>query len=73
MIVGTKDESCNAVTKYPKLMIASNNEVVLFSGPSAGVLVVAVEESLVSVGTFSKIWLMRNFTLYTGEVTLKNG
>jgi hypothetical protein len=48
--------------------------VVLFNCSGCGVVVVPTSKAAGSVvGHFSKAWNMENFTLYTGEVTLKNG
>ena len=64
-----KTDKLAAVT-YPCLMVGDSGGVILMVAYGEGVVV--VPDSASPLGEFSKIWMQRNLTPYTGTVTLSN-
>lgn len=65
------EEKSNEI-KFPCLMKAEDNLVVLFSANKTGVVLVNDDDEENKIGEYSCIWDMQCFEPFNGEITLEN-
>ena len=58
-------------TKWPRLMISKDEDLlIMFSGPSTGMVIACNNESN-CVGMYCDTWEMREFIPFNGSITIK--
>ena len=57
---------------FPKLMIAEDGEIVLFSEEKVGVIVNTKINSFYQIGEYSDDWHMNSFKDFYGSITMSN-
>lgn len=70
-MVKAEVDTARAVSgEFPKLMVASDGEIVLFVDYGKGMVVNGGKEN--AMGAYSSSWVMDCFQHFTGTVTLSN-
>jgi len=72
MKVIVKEKESGADIKYPCLMITDRENIVLFSGPSTGVVINTRAASSWSIGEYCNSWADGDFRPFNGTIELSN-
>lgn len=67
-----KENQTKTEKPFPKLMIANDNQIVLFSETGIGVVVYKSGTCPYQIGYHHKFWHMPDFTDFNGTVELSN-